>query len=184
MAATIMSHRVGLAVLASAAIASLAGSLPAKAGNPVQCSAYAATAVQQQTQNASMGCGFTGVRWQPNWPAHYAWCMGATNWQINHEIQARQHDLQMCGGGSPGLMVKTFHNPRIGGMRLDWCRVWSAQCGAPAAHAYCHAKGYVQATNWQKAPNVGNWTNTRVIGTGQVCSGPQCDGFKSIQCSK
>lgn len=181
MTALIDKSRTWLATLASLAIVSLAMTLPARAGNPVQCTAYATSAVAQQNKNISAGCGYTGAAWQSNWAAHYAWCMGAPNWQIHHETQARQHKLQLCAGGGPGLIIKTFHHPKIGGVRLDWCRVWSHQCGAPAAHAFCHMKGYVQATQWHIAPNIGY---TRVISSGAICSDPTCDGFTYVRCSK
>lgn len=176
----------GLATVALLMAAPFLGAGAAHAGDPAQCAAYATMAVQQQQKNKAMGCGFAGIRWQSNWGAHYAWCIGAPDWQIGNETQARHHDLQMCGAGAgtPGPAIKTFHNPTIGGVRLDWCRTWSHECGAAAAHAYCQQRGYVQATNWKEAPDIGTFTNTRVIGTGQICSGPTCDGFAWVTCSK
>jgi len=34
------------------------------------------------------------------------------------------------------------------------------------------------------AENIGTFTKTRVFSTGQVCSGPDCDGFSYITCKK
>jgi len=81
---------------------------------------------------------------------------------------------------------KTFRNPTITGYRLDWCLHWAAQCGKPAADAWCDVKGGKaggHATNWKIAVDIGASTPTYVIGDKKVCNQQFCDGFQSITCS-
>ncbi len=78
---------------------------------------------------------------------------------------------------------RVFYNPEISGYRLDWCRVWASQCGKPAADEFCKKQGYTEAVRWEMAPDIGNITPTKVIGTGQICDQGFCDGFKYIECS-
>ena len=156
--------------------------VPAQAADPAFCTAYANIAVAQQGANTAKGCGFVGPRWQAKFGAHFAWCLTATKSMANHERQARNSQLASCS--APGPQYKTFLKPKIGGVRLDWCRVWAAQCGAPAANAYCQSKGYNHATSFGKANNIGQWTKTRVITSGQICNGPDCAGFTKITCKK
>ena len=177
-----MTHAKSHALLAIAALALATGIAPAFAADPAFCTGYANSAVAQQGANMAKGCGLVGSRWQANFGAHFAWCLTTSKFQANKEHQARQSQLAACSAPAP--LFKTFHNPKIGNLRLDWCRVWSAQCGQPAANQYCASKGYSHAVNFGKANNIGQWTKTRVISTGQVCNGPDCDGFTKITCKK
>jgi hypothetical protein len=168
--------------------AAAAGFGPAWAGNPVECYVYANQAVQHQAANLQNQCGYAGPRWLSDTNLHIAWCLGATKGQMNAERNARIAMLAACSGGGappPPLppAVALFSEPKIGGWRLDWCKFWAAQCGAPAAHAYCQAKGFSHSTGFAPASNIGSFAPTRVIGTGQVCNGPNCDGFAWIKCS-
>lgn len=172
---------------AIAIAAFLAITSTASAGNVLQCTNYANSAVTQQGQNIAMGCGYGGPRWHSNFPAHFAWCLQTPTGVINAERNARVNQLNACSGGGPGPgpgpAQKTFFKPKIGGVRLDWCRVWANQCGAPAANQYCQSKGYSHAVSFTKKNNVGNFTNTKVIGTGQICFDATCDSFAKIRCS-
>ncbi len=161
-----------------------ASPIPATAGNPAECAVYANAAVTQNAINLQKQCGYTGLRWLSDYPAHFGWCLGATKAQANAERTARNAMLATCtgGGGQPPNQA-TYNEPVIGGFRLDWCQYWAAQCGAPAANAYCQTKGYSHATKWALASNIGTFAKTKVIGTGQVCDGPDCDGFAWIACS-
>jgi hypothetical protein len=77
---------------------------------------------------------------------------------------------------------RTFQNPRLGAQRLDWCYKWGDGCGAPAANAWCHTKGFNGgASSFAMAADIGATEPTRLI-TGAVCSEPFCDGFSSITC--
>jgi hypothetical protein len=76
--------------------------------------------------------------------------------------------------------TQTFHIPKQGAQRLDWCLNWSAGCGGEAANAYCVAKGFASATDFEKAEDV---PPTRLIGTGAVCDQAFCDSFTFITCT-
>ena len=94
------------------------------------------------------------------------------------------------GGGAPvapsggGLPTQSFAAPMWGALRLDWCLVWGGQCGEPAASEFCRQSGYARAEAWEPAWDIGAVTPTFVLGTGQTCSEPGCDGFTSITCSR
>ena len=84
----------------------------------------------------------------------------------------------------PPAQGRVFNSPMIvaaNGQRvlLDFCREYQGACGKPAADAYCVAKGYSEAGRYQISDHVGY---TAVISTGQVCDGPNCDGFTRIVC--
>lgn len=74
---------------------------------------------------------------------------------------------------------RTFYNPRISGVRLDWCYRWARNCGIPAASAYCRRKGYRRAERYSVAHNIGY---TKIISSGQICNRPFCDGFRWVRC--
>ncbi len=163
-------------------------SSPASAAGPAFCTQYAATAVAQQGRNRALGCGYRGPRWHSRWQLHFNWCLGVPAWQANRETRVRRQRLRACRSGwmppVPGPRLRTFTRPRIGGMRLDWCRRFGSQCGRPAANAFCRSRGYRYAVSYAKANNIGRWTPTRVIGSGAVCAADYCDGFRYITCRR
>ena len=73
----------------------------------------------------------------------------------------------------------TFSNPMLDGYRLDRCYTWGENCELPAVIAWCKLKGFNQADFYENEDNVGP---TKIIGTGEICDEPGCDGFKSITC--
>ncbi len=77
-----------------------------------------------------------------------------------------------------------FFRPMINGYRLDWCRVWAADCGQGAADAFCKNNGYWRAISFEIDDDIGLGDPTYVIGTGQICSEQFCDGFKVISCER
>jgi hypothetical protein len=77
---------------------------------------------------------------------------------------------------------KTIKKPMFNGNRLDWCLKWSADCGKPAADAFCKAQGYQSAIAFEADPRIGSRTPTRLIGTGATCDLAYCDGFRQITC--
>lgn len=80
--------------------------------------------------------------------------------------------------------VKTFNYPSVSGYRLDWCRMFGTECGAPAAHTYCQKKGYAQSINFARQNDVG--VQTLIIGNNSICnpSFTSCDSFSFITCKK
>ncbi len=74
---------------------------------------------------------------------------------------------------------RRFENPMVQGMALDGCRIWSNECGQPAADAFCRSRGFAFATAFtvrRHAPP------TRVIGSGQICNEPFCGRIASVTC--
>ena len=68
--------------------------------------------------------------------------------------------------------------------QLDWCRVWAAECGKPAADAFCIQADskFAGASNFVQQGNAGADGPTWVIGSNRLCTDTHCDGFKSITC--
>jgi hypothetical protein len=79
---------------------------------------------------------------------------------------------------------KTFPKPKQGPYRVDWCYQWGTLCGQPAANRFCQSKSFASATDFVEDVNIGALTPTVVQGTGQVCNGPDCDGFTYITCQR
>jgi hypothetical protein len=75
--------------------------------------------------------------------------------------------------------VTTYKKPKYKGRRLDWCLSWAADCGKPAAQAYCEWKGDTEVVDFKIAENIGN---TKIISSGQNCDMNDCDGFSYITC--
>ena len=148
------------------------------------CVRYANAAMAQQRRNLRLGCGYAGPRWHFNWAAHYGWCRAMPRRRAWRERRIRGRMLRSCMIGPGPAVVRTFVRPRFGGLRLDWCKYWSRLCGRPAANAYCRYRGYRRALSFHKAVDIGRWTDTRLIGTGRICRGNFCDGFRYITCTR
>ena len=80
--------------------------------------------------------------------------------------------------------TKTVDKPMFNGNRLGWCANWGADCGEPAAAAWCIAQGFAGVASFVKAPGIGEKSPTRIIATGAICDAAGCDGFKEITCVK
>lgn len=77
------------------------------------CDDYARLAVRQHEENLSLGCGFSGDRWQANHHNHFHWCIAVEPDESFLEMDARGMDLARCrpqparppspsqGGGTP-----------------------------------------------------------------------------------
>ena len=74
---------------------------------------------------------------------------------------------------------RKFLGPKVGGVPLDYCLEWGVRCGRPSADAWCRARGYVRASTFEvrvQAPP------TRILSTGRVCGGADCDRIISLTC--
>jgi hypothetical protein len=95
----------------------------------------------------------------------------------------------IAGGGLVLLLTvflaaetRTVERPMFNGNRLGWCANWGADCGGPAAEAWCVAQGFAGADAFVRAPGIGEKSPTRLIATGAICDSAECDGFKEITC--
>jgi hypothetical protein len=79
-------------------------------------------------------------------------------------------------------LTGTFSNPVYRGYRLDWCRIFEKECGAPAANAFCRLNGFSGSSAFQFEHNPG--VRTMTIGQNSICepSSHVCDTFSSITC--
>lgn len=78
-------------------------------------------------------------------------------------------------GGAPG----EFANPQVDGVALDICREWGANCGKPAADAFCQRQGYAESIDHRIQYDT---PPTRIISSGQVCDGSYCDRIVWVKC--
>jgi hypothetical protein len=169
----------------------------------------AAPASAETTNFANPMQGPNRLDWCLNWgagcgaEAANAWCAAqgytnATGFDIAHDIGLSSPtrlittgavcDQAFCDGFSYITCTRpdptqTFNNPMQGAQPLDWCLNWGVGCGADAANAWCASKGFVRATDFAIANDIGGSTPTRVISTGAVCDQPFCDGFAYITCT-
>ncbi len=93
----------------------------------------------------------------------------------------------MAGFSGANADTRTFPKPKAGPYRVDWCLIWGAQCGQPAADKFCQNNSYLNATDFDEAVDIGASVPpiaTIVQGTGQVCNAPNCDGFSQITCTR
>jgi acyl-CoA thioesterase-1 len=75
-----------------------------------------------------------------------------------------------------------FVNPMYNGYRLDWCRTFETDCGAPAAGAFCKSQGFGGLIAFKFQPRLG--AKTMTIGQNSVCD-PRwhgCDSFEFVRC--
>jgi hypothetical protein len=84
-----------------------------------------------------------------------------------------------CYGPIPHERV--FANPTWNEYRLDACLRWGAECGKPAADAFCRKKGFSESFYSVLDPERGR-SHTRLIGTNQICDKDICVGFQMIIC--
>ena len=63
----------------------------------IYCAIYSKTAVAQNEQNKSHGCGFTGSRWSSDEKSHTSWCIGVSQSVADRETAARVEELLKCG---------------------------------------------------------------------------------------
>lgn len=88
----------------------------------------------------------------------------------------------MAVGTLPAQETQTFPAPSVDGRRVDICLEWGAQCGQPAADAFCQEQGFDAALAWEPDEDIGAVTPTVVLAGRAVCDDPSCDGFATITC--
>ncbi len=80
--------------------------------------------------------------------------------------------------------VVTIVQPKYHGYRLDWCRVFEGECGAPAANQFCQKAGYagVHSFGFQGPVN----TPTMTVGSNAICDPRfhRCDSFSFVRCRR
>ncbi len=74
-------------------------------GPEVRCDQYAKTAISQNQENISKGCGFGGSRWNSDYNHHYKWCVNVPKQFADFETSERNKEItNSCSGTrSPGL---------------------------------------------------------------------------------
>lgn len=60
------------------------------------CTEYGATAAAQQSENKSLGCGFSGLRWHSNAVSHAAFCSLVGEGAVSGETAIREAELAGC----------------------------------------------------------------------------------------
>jgi hypothetical protein len=79
--------------------------------------------------------------------------------------------------------LRQFANPALGKYRLDRCREWGTNCGAPVAEAWCKKEGFA-TYQYFRTDAKADGHPTKLIGSGQVCDKPFCRGFQIIVCKR
>ncbi len=75
--------------------------------------------------------------------------------------------------------VRTYFSPELDGYRASACLADGQTCGKPAADAWCKANGWTSALIFQRDSQP---QTTRLIDSGDLCSGPACASFHQIKC--
>jgi hypothetical protein len=83
---------------AAGSLTALVGAVALASGANAQanCDTYGKLALQQQQENATAKCGFSGPEWSPDLKAHIAWCggVGPDQWKV--QLQQRKQQLDAC----------------------------------------------------------------------------------------
>ena len=85
---------------------------------------------------------------------------------------------------APVFVKKDFVKPALNGQRIHYCFKPGGGCGKKAADAFCDIQGYDEAIAFQQSNVLLGAKAPRFIGTGQICNGLECVGFKGITCRK
>ena len=68
---------------------------------------------------------------------------------------------------------------QVGDAYLDLCREWGANCGQPAADAFCQQKGFARASSFRQENDS---PPTYVISNNARCDQPMCDRIPEVTC--
>ncbi len=91
-----MSHLPRLIVAHGLSALLAAAAFATGAAAQANCEMYGKLAVQQQQENETAGCGFTGDEWGADLKRHIDWCGGVAPDQWKIELQKRQQALAAC----------------------------------------------------------------------------------------
>jgi hypothetical protein len=95
-------------------------------------------------------------------------------------IQAALMLAVLVASAAPGTAaVRTYFSPELQGYRASSCLADGRTCGKPAADAWCRLNGWSSALIFQREPEPGV---TRIVDSGDLCSGPACTSFRQIKC--
>ncbi|WP_461475179.1 LCCL domain-containing protein [Pararhodobacter aggregans] len=74
----------------------------------------------------------------------------------------------------------SYPQPMVNGERVDWCRTYGADCGQPAADAFCQRQGHGTAAYWRQVPA----SRTLVLGGMQLCTQQNgCGALADVICT-
>ena len=76
-----------------------AASLAPAANAQANCDNYGKLSLQQQKENETLKCGFTGPEWISDLKALVAWCGGVGPDQWKAQLQQRAQKLAACKAG-------------------------------------------------------------------------------------
>ena len=74
--------------------------------------------------------------------------------------------------------VRNFFAPAVDGSRIDNCLSGKAECGKPAADAFCVQEGFSDSLLFQREAA----SATRQLGSDTMCEGENCVSFRRIKC--
>lgn len=85
------------------------------------------------------------------------------------------------GAASADKFSKTFHNPKVGGKKLDGCFSFPGSCRSKQqATAFCRMKGYAFASDFDVTNKIGMFQAKR-LGDGGTCTA-SCTVMTRVVC--
>ncbi len=72
--------------------------------------------------------------------------------------------------------------PRIDGVRLDWCLSYGSDCGEEVAYKWGIDNNYSKLLYWEIDKDIGVNEPTFTLNSRESCFKDSCDSFKTIVC--
>lgn len=154
----------------------------------VACGQYAIDARDQNQQNISLNCGFTGGVWSDDVNGHRNWCMRDGVDAANAEDKKRQAMLAECKTTRRFVEPKQWVRFSDGSLHLpvDLCsapdRAQAAFCDGGVADSFCKRNGFARHSKFTVGSKSGKGHHTAILGTNQTCMNKTCNYFASITC--
>jgi PAN domain len=101
-------------------------------------------------------------------------------WLKNSIPAATASDCCTSGIARQDASTMRFDNPMIQGTIVDRCATWGTDCGPGGANLFCRSNGFARALDWSTFQPGRTW----VIGSGQMCQGDFCAGFRHVTCAR